>query len=210
MLLIVWYLPFWYPPPGQVHYAWIAAATFLPISFGWAAGDVFLAAYIQATLARVEPKTKNVSALGAVMAFLYTTYIVLYAITSPALGRYIDHVFNKSGGAENGGDIHPAIMNTGAVQFTSLSLVILAATFVPQGAFAFNPQLLFDQQLDTEISGACKLDDEVNMSQRLSKGNHTDTYSTRNGSRYGSSHGCRRDCPCDSSHAYRHDTTWLS
>ena len=47
-LLIVWYLPFWHPPKGDVGQAWIVAATFLPISFGWAAGDVSLAAYIQA------------------------------------------------------------------------------------------------------------------------------------------------------------------
>jgi hypothetical protein len=48
-LLIVWYLPFWHPPKGDVGQAWIVAATFLPISFGWAAGDVSLAAYIQAS-----------------------------------------------------------------------------------------------------------------------------------------------------------------
>ncbi|OJD10488.1 hypothetical protein AJ78_08515 [Emergomyces pasteurianus Ep9510] len=206
MLLIVWYLPFWYPPPGQVRYAWIAAITFLPISFGWAAGDVSLAAYIQATLARVESRTKNVSALGAVMAFLYTTYIVLYAITSPALGRYIDHVFNESGGAENGGDIRPAIMNIGAVQFTCLSIVILASTFVPQGAFAFNPQMLFDQQLDTEILKAGKPDDGLNMSKPRDDGNHTGNYSIRSGGRYGGRYGSRHDCRRGSSLAYRHDT----
>lgn len=49
------------------------AGTFIPISFGWAAGDVSLAAYVQAFIARIEAKTKNVSALGAVMAFLYST-----------------------------------------------------------------------------------------------------------------------------------------
>ncbi|KLJ09222.1 hypothetical protein EMPG_15363 [Blastomyces silverae] len=201
MLLIVWYLPFWRPPAGQVGYAWIVAATFLPISFGWAAGDVSLAAYIQATLARVESKTKNVSALGAVMAFLYTTYIVLYAITSPVLGRYIDHVFNESGGTENGGDIHLAILNIGAVQFTILSVVILAATFVPQGAFAFNPDLLFDEQLDTEIVKPNKLDG-IDLANRRSDGEHTNTYSTRNGSRYGSRHASRHG----SSHTYRHES----
>jgi MFS family permease len=31
MLLVVWYLPYWYPPQNNVNYAWIAAATFLPI-----------------------------------------------------------------------------------------------------------------------------------------------------------------------------------
>ncbi len=77
LLLIIWYLPNWYPPYGGVKYAWIIFGTFIPISFGWAAGDVSIAAYIQASLARVESKTKNVSALSAVMAFLYSTYIVI-------------------------------------------------------------------------------------------------------------------------------------
>jgi hypothetical protein len=72
-LLIVWYLGYWYPPTGDVNQAWIVAATFIPISYGWAAGDVSLAAYIQACLARVESQTTNVSALGAVMAFLYSS-----------------------------------------------------------------------------------------------------------------------------------------
>lgn len=188
LLLIVWYLPFWYPPAGQVGYACIAGATFLPISIGWAAGDVSLAAYIQATLARVESKTRNVSALGAVMAFLYTTYIVLYAITSPALGSYIDHVFNESGGAENGGDIHLAILNIGAVQFTTLAVVILGATFVPQGAVAFNPEILFDQKLDTEIVKASKLDDGIDMPKRRKDREYTNNYLTLNGSSHTSRH----------------------
>lgn len=70
-LLIVWYLPYWYPQRNNVNEAWKVAATFIPVSFGWAAGDVSLAAYIQASLARLESETKEVSALGSVMACLY-------------------------------------------------------------------------------------------------------------------------------------------
>lgn len=52
------------------------AATFIPISFGWAAGDVSLAAYIQASLARGgDATTAGISTLGAVMSFLYVTYV---------------------------------------------------------------------------------------------------------------------------------------
>ncbi|KAI1952771.1 hypothetical protein LOZ12_005802 [Ophidiomyces ophidiicola] len=150
MLLVVWYLPFWHPPSGDVRYAWIIGATFLPISFGWAAGDVSLAAYIQATLARVESKTKNVSALGAVMACLYTTYIVIYAITSPILGQYIDNIYIKTGGSQ-GGDIHEAILNVAGIQYTIMAVIIFASTFVPQGSFALNPKLLFNQNLDADL-----------------------------------------------------------
>lgn len=115
-------------------------------SFGWAAGDVSLAAYIQASLARLEAENRNVSPLGAVMAFLYCTYIVTYAITSPVLGRYIDHISN-----DNNGDIHIAIKNVGGVQFTIVFVLVMTATFVPKGAFAFNPKMLNNEDLDMDM-----------------------------------------------------------
>ncbi|KAF2633220.1 hypothetical protein BU25DRAFT_327394 [Macroventuria anomochaeta] len=145
-LLIVWYLPFWHPPKGDVGQAWIVAATFLPISFGWAAGDVSLAAYIQASLARIESDTKNVSALGAVMAFLYSSYIVTYAIASVCLGTYIDRVSDA-----NNDQIQPAIRNVAGIQFTIIAMLVMTSTFVPKGAFAFNPKMLSDEALDTDL-----------------------------------------------------------
>ena len=150
MLLIVWYLPYWYPRRGDVNEAWRVAGTFIPISFGWAAGDVSLAAYIQASLARLEAQDKDVSALGAVMAFLYSTYIVIYAICSPLLGRYIDSVYASTDGS-NGGDIHRAIRNVAGVQFTILMIIVLSSTFVPRGALSFNPKMLNDEVLDKEV-----------------------------------------------------------
>lgn len=149
MLLIVWYIPFWYPSSGQVGQAWIVAATFMPISFGWAAGDVSLAAYIQASLARLESKNKNVSALGAVMAFLYSFYIVSYAIAGTLLGRYLDGVYNKSGGSQ-GGSIREGLVFTAGVQFTIVSALVLAATFVPRGAMRFNPRMVSGDSLGVE------------------------------------------------------------
>ncbi|KAK9319143.1 hypothetical protein V1517DRAFT_66598 [Lipomyces orientalis] len=166
MLLIVWYLPFWYPPSGQVKYAWIAAATFMPISFGWAAGDVSLAAYIQASLARVESQTTNVSALGAVMAFLYSTYIVIYAILSPVLGRYIDSVYNATGGSD-GGNIHGAILNVAGVQFTVVFVIIMTSTFIPRGAFALNPKTLFDERLDTDVDVGVSDESSLDMQHEV-------------------------------------------
>lgn len=151
MLLIVWYLPYWTPPRNQVRQAWIVAATFLPVSFGWAAGDVSLAAYIQASLARRESEHKDVSALGAVMAFLYSTYIVTYAITQPLLGRYVDRVYTRTGGSSNGGTVRPAVRNIAGVQFTIVAIVIMASSFIPRGSFAFNPQALYGEALDKEV-----------------------------------------------------------
>lgn len=116
------------------------------ISFGWAAGDVSLAAYIQASLARLESKNSNVSPLGAVMAFLYSTYIVIYAITSPLLGRYIDSVSKR-----NKGDVSLAFQNIAGVQFTLIAAIVMAATFVPKGSFSFNPDTLYGERLDKEL-----------------------------------------------------------
>ncbi|KAL1382928.1 hypothetical protein HDK64DRAFT_341280 [Phyllosticta capitalensis] len=164
-LLIVWYLPYWYPPAGQVRQAWIVAATFLPVSFGWAAGDVSLAAYIQATLARKEDESKDVSALGAVMAFLYATYIVIYAIANPLLGDYIDGVYAKTGGS-NGGNIHEAIQNVAGVQFTIVCACVLAATFIPKGALALNPKMLYGESLDRDLD----LDEESRGSMEKEDG----------------------------------------
>lgn len=157
MLLIVWYIPYWQPPRNQVGQAWLVAATFLPISFGWAAGDVSLAAYIQACLARLESKHDDVSALGAVMAFLYSLYIVLYAILGTFLGRYLDGVYNATGGSD-GGDISSGLVYTAGVQFTLIAAMVIASTFVPRGSVAWNPEMLNDENLDKDASSD---DDEM-------------------------------------------------
>ena len=119
---------------------------FLPISFGWAAGDVSLAAYIQACLARRENESEHVSALGAVMAFLYSTYIVIYAILQPVLGSYVDHTLKTH-------DAHYALKYVGGVQFTVIAVVLFCSTFIPRGALSLNPQLLFGEDLSGPIDG---------------------------------------------------------
>lgn len=49
----------------------------MPISIGFASGDVSLAAYIQSSLAKIESEDKEISALGAVMSFLFSTVSML-------------------------------------------------------------------------------------------------------------------------------------
>ncbi|CAF2896427.1 unnamed protein product [Rotaria sp. Silwood2] len=142
LLMIVWYIPFFYPPVNEVKYAWIMAATFIPISFGWAAGDVSLGAYIQSSLTSVGSIDKNISPLGAVMAFLYSSYIILYAVANPLLGIYIDSVYN------NQGTIRPALIYTAGVQFSIVSIMVFASTFIPKGSITFNPRMLAEQDSD--------------------------------------------------------------
>ena len=114
-LLIIWVLPTYshYIQPHNAVYAWRIAGMFIPVSMGWAAGDVSLAAFIQASLARMESADPQVSALGSVMAFLYSAYIVTYAILGSVLGTYIDEVFTKDG------NIDRALVNIGGVHVSA-------------------------------------------------------------------------------------------
>jgi hypothetical protein len=150
-LFVIWYMPFWRPPTGDVSQAWIAAATVLPVSMCWSAGDVSLIAYIQAMLARMESQEDNVSTLGSVMAFIYSINIILMSVASPLLGRYIDQVYTRTGGA-NGGNIYEAIKNVGGVQFTILAIVIFASTFLPNGSWKLNPKALYNEKFDHDMS----------------------------------------------------------
>lgn len=106
----------------------------------------------------MESRTNNVSALGAVMAFLYSTYIVIYAITSPLLGRYIDKVSKR-----NKGNISEAFKNIAGVQFTIIAVLIIAATFIPKGALSFNPDTLYGERLDKELDEESSEDGDVDQ-----------------------------------------------
>jgi MFS family permease len=145
MLFVIWYIPFYYPPAHQIKYAWIIAASLIPVGFASAVGDISLDAYIQSSLTRLESKHEKISPLGAVMAFLYSTYIVMYSIGNPLLGKYIDHVYNASG------NVHSALIYTAGVQLTIIVIVMFTATFIPKGATAFNP-VFFDEDESTITS----------------------------------------------------------
>ncbi|EST05170.1 Major facilitator superfamily [Kalmanozyma brasiliensis GHG001] len=142
LLNLVWVMPFFPYTRGAVSSAWKLAAVFIPISFGWAAGDVSLAAYIQSTLARMEAKDKDVSALGAVMAFLYVTYIVMYSLISTFLGRWVDRRLRGLSGVAAIERARDSLKYVGGVHFTILSIIIIAATFIPKGSLAFNPKTI--------------------------------------------------------------------
>ena len=154
-LLIIWYIPKYSHQikPHQVIYAWKIAFSFIPISFGWAAGDVSLAAFIQASLARMESQDREVSALGAVMAFLFSAYIIIYAVLGSLLGRYIDSVFKKDK------NIYRALVNVGGIQFTVLSVIVLVATFIPKGGFSLNPDIINDAELEGEVDEERNVDE---------------------------------------------------
>jgi hypothetical protein len=87
---LVWVIPCFPFIRGQAISAWRLAPILIPISFGWAGGDCSLSAYIQSTLAKMEDDDEDISALGAVMAFLYVSYLILYSVISTVLGRWVD------------------------------------------------------------------------------------------------------------------------
>jgi hypothetical protein len=137
MLNLVWVFPVYSRlATRDVKWAWYLALTDIPISFGWAAGDVSLAAYIQSSLSDKDFGHKGVSALGAVMAFLYSSYIILYAILGPLLGKVVDKDFERNG------NIYKALVRIAGIQFSVGSAIILLSTFIPKGAFALNPKVL--------------------------------------------------------------------
>lgn len=142
VLLIVWYIPFFYPPSNNITYAWIVAASYIPIGFASACDDIGLNSFIQSSLSRLESKHKHISTLGAVASFLYSSYIIIYAILNPVLGSYLDKVYNSTG------SVHSAFLFTIAVQMTVIWFIIFFSTFIPKGAFGCNPSLVPDEEID--------------------------------------------------------------
>ncbi|KAI8822682.1 uncharacterized protein EV422DRAFT_566350 [Fimicolochytrium jonesii] len=115
--------------------AWVLAAIMVTISFGWAAGDVSLSAFIQSHVSKSAHNRKT-STLGAVMSFLYVTYIVIYAVISPVIGNWLDSMkADKIHQQEEYLKWIPGVM------FTCTGVIIFASTFWPKGSFAFNPTL---------------------------------------------------------------------
>ncbi|KAJ3016194.1 UNVERIFIED_CONTAM: hypothetical protein HDU68_012371 [Siphonaria sp. JEL0065] len=131
-------------------FAWMVSALFMLISMGWAAGDVSLAAYIQSQLEHNEEdeeSTEEVSPLGAVMAFLYSSYIALYFCLNFGLGKYLDIYANKVKAIKNdkllaySTGIEPFYMIAG-VMFSVGCVVIFAGTFIPKRSWKLNPTLV--------------------------------------------------------------------
>jgi len=158
MLNLTWLLPYFSTiATTDVRWAWITAVCFIPISFGWAAGDVSLAAYIQASLAGADFGHSHISALGAVMAYLYSTYIVLNAVLSALLGKVMDKDFTIHQ------NIYTALAHVGGVQFSVCCGIIFFSTFIPIGGFALNPKILGG----AVTRDAADADDDDNYSYRM-------------------------------------------
>jgi MFS family permease len=107
------------------------------VSFGWASGDVSLAAYVQARVCKMPAiqNKHNISALGAVMAFLYVSYVVCFPIIGFLASLIMDH-FNHP----EVNDPQGAFFYIGGLVMSAAGVVIFLSTFIPRGSFALNPR----------------------------------------------------------------------
>ena len=145
-LMILWYLPFYSPSSKGIGHAWIIGATLIPVSLTWAISDISLSAYIQSTMTRLESSHENVSVLGSVMAFLYCSYIILYAIANPLIGKYVDRVYKSRG------SIRPALFNTVGIQMTLILIIIAVSTLIPKNALQCNPEFIEEEDETDEMN----------------------------------------------------------
>ena len=138
----------WILPCGQsilanssltpLQFAWCLMPIMVLLSSGWAAGDVSLSAFIQTQLNSLpQAQLKQVaSPLGAVMAFLYSLYIIMFTILAPLSGMLFD-----SFAARN--EISRGLFWVVGVAIAIFcGTIIFLSTFIPRGSFALNPTIV--------------------------------------------------------------------
>ena len=104
------------------------------ISSGWAAGDVSLAAYIQSRLHDVGSDNEFTTPLGAVMSFLFVTYLVGFYVLNLLMSMVRDYyVVNQK-------NLIELFVLIGGAFFTVAGLVTMISTFIPRNSFAWNPE----------------------------------------------------------------------
>ncbi|KAI9178839.1 hypothetical protein H9P43_005501 [Blastocladiella emersonii ATCC 22665] len=160
-LLVAWVFPLATPFADIEAWVWFLAAMMIPVSMGWAAGDVSLVAYVQSRLAKVEDTEATVSPLGSVMSFLYVLYIVMFAVLNSVIGKvqdtFVADLLKKYGSAKKFPPLaglaptQDAMFYTAGIVMSGCAVVVLLATFIPKGAFAFNPSSLDDDEDDRQL-----------------------------------------------------------
>ncbi|KAI9189600.1 hypothetical protein H9P43_001035 [Blastocladiella emersonii ATCC 22665] len=162
MLLVVWIFPLASPFENIEGWVWFLAAIMIPVSMGWAAGDVSLVAYVQSRLAKIEDSEATVSPLGSVMSFLYVLYIVIFAVVNTAIGKvqdsFVADLLKKYGSAKKFPKLaglkptQDAMFYTAGLVMTCCGVVVLLSTFIPKGSLAFNPDNLDDAEDDRALA----------------------------------------------------------
>ncbi|GBB88493.1 hypothetical protein RclHR1_01500023 [Rhizophagus clarus] len=143
-LMTLWIFPY-LPVTSALTWALSALPLMIVLSSGWAAGDVSLVAYIQSRLHSVNIKAdEGTSPLGCVMAFLYSSYIMIFTILSIPLGRVFDAYKAQ-------GNIREAFLYISGVMISVGAVIIFACTFVPRHSWAINPKVDPDDEIAPDV-----------------------------------------------------------
>ncbi|KAI8892403.1 hypothetical protein BC833DRAFT_611782 [Globomyces pollinis-pini] len=155
MISFIWVLPFMYNPTldsrgfapiGDIYsVCWQLVPFMALISFGWAAGDVSLAAYVQSRLEGYKQIDKYTTPLGAVMSFLYVVNLVVFYF----LNTWMSSIA-RNWGKENRSLLWSLV---GGVFMSVCGIIVMVCTFIPRGAFAWNPNpdvIVFDDDITLE------------------------------------------------------------
>jgi MFS family permease len=146
LLLFIWILPFF--PVDKLNpfnTTWQLFPIMAIISSGWAAGDVSLAAYVQSRLNDYASIDKYTTPLGAVMSFLYVTYLVAFYVLNLLMSLLRDD-YDKNGKSKT-----ELFMIIGGGFMTISGVIVMISTFIPRGSFAWNPDpdtVEFDEEID--------------------------------------------------------------
>jgi len=130
MMFVMWTLVY----VGDSTHPWVSIGILIPliipVSFGWAAGDVSLLAYIQGILSSEDEKEENQSEekdtkrLTSVMCFLYAVYVLFMTGIANGLGTLLDK-YNKQGDPRQG------LFYVAGIMMSCIAVVIFVSTFIP-------------------------------------------------------------------------------
>ena len=102
----------------------------IPVSFGWAAGDVSLLAHIQSQLITddnsVQSEEEDTRQLNAVMSFLYTTYIIMITFIANGIGLLFDRYKKR-------GDPQERLFYVAGIMMSCIAVVIFVSTWIEKG-----------------------------------------------------------------------------
>jgi len=115
---------------GDSNNGWITVGILIPliipVSFGWAAGDVSLLAHIQSNLSKSENKnsSEDTKKLNAVMGFLFTIYTFFITFIANGIGYLFDKYKNEN-------DPQQGLFYVAGIMMSVLAVIIFASTFIP-------------------------------------------------------------------------------
>ncbi len=85
----------------------------------------------------------------------------MYSLISTFLGRWVDKQLRGKSGVAAINQARDCLKYVGGVHFTILSVIIIAATFIPRGSFSFNPKAIDESLLKSDEESDVHSDDDI-------------------------------------------------